>query len=86
MLVKLFSCYFKRQHAPPTPLHSFVVKESAHHSIYALICRQSGVVTTLGEIEHDGLYCAYCPLWAYFVSGSKCATITTNARQMTTVG
>ena len=48
----------------------------------ALICRQSGVVTTLGAIGGDGLYKAYCPLLTYRVSGSKCAAITANARQM----
>jgi hypothetical protein len=26
---------------------------------------------TLDEIDHDGLYLAYRPLWPYFVSGSK---------------
>ena len=51
-------------------------------SIFALICRQSGVVTTLGAIGGDGLYKAYCPLLTYLVSGSKCAAITANARQM----
>ena len=25
-------------------------------SLYALICRQNSANTTLGEIEHDGLY------------------------------
>ena len=44
----------------------------------ALICRQSGVVTTLGAIGGDGLYKVYCPLLTYRVSGSKCATITAN--------
>ena len=57
----------------------FGIKESALHSIYALICRQSGVVTTLDAIGGDGLYKAYCPLLTYRVSGSKCATITANA-------
>ncbi len=36
--------------------HSFVVQEFALLSIFALICRQSGVVTTLGAIGGDGLY------------------------------
>ena len=64
----------------------FGIKESPHNSIYALICRQSGVVTTLSAIGGDGLYKAYCPLLTYRVSGSKCAAITTNARQITIVG
>ena len=29
------------------------------------------VVTTLGGIDDDGLYLAYCPLAAYYASGSK---------------